>query len=125
MSEEKNLQVAVNYYDAMLNKNFEVMAEYLNKDIHFITPLAEICGKEGVMNAAKNFGKLLQNISITSQFTNNDQVMLAYNMTIPQPIGEFRASALMNFKNGQIIKIELFYDARPFEAKKDEIFKKQ
>lgn len=48
--------------------------------------------------------------------------MLAYDMIVPDPIGKFRAAALMGFENNKITRIELFYDARPFEMKKDDIF---
>jgi hypothetical protein len=41
---------------------------------------------------------------------------------VPEPIGKFRAAALMDFENDKITKIELFYDARAFEVKKDDIF---
>jgi hypothetical protein len=37
---------------------------------------------------------------------------------VPEPIGKFRAAALMDFENDKITKIELFYDARAFEVKK-------
>lgn len=33
-------------------------------------------------------------------------------------------ASLMTFKDGLITKIELFYDARPFVMKKEEIFSK-
>jgi ADP-glucose pyrophosphorylase len=114
---EKNLTVAINYYNAMLNKNFETMESYLHENVHFISPLAEMKGKEKVAHAAKNFDEILQNIHIRSQFTSNNQIMLACDMIAPSPIGKFRAAVLMDFKNGQISKIELFYDGRPFIKK--------
>lgn len=120
--ENKNLECAEAYYTHMLNKNFGAMAEYLHSDVNFIGPLAEMSGKDAVVAAAKHFGEILQDIQIRSRFAAGNQIMLAYDMTLPAPTGKFRAAVLMDFKNGQISKIELFYDARPFEAQRDQIF---
>lgn len=119
---QANLKAALSYYGAMQAKDFDTMASYLGEEICLISPLAQINGKEDVLTAAKNFGGMLIDIQISSKFSDNNQVMLAYDMIVPEPIGQFRAAALMDFKNGKITKIELFYDARPFEIKKDNIF---
>jgi hypothetical protein len=119
---QANLKAALSYYGAMQDKDFDTMVSYLNDDICLISPLAEINGKEEVLTAAKNFGGMLKEIHIRSKFSYHDQVMLAYDMIVPEPIGKFRAAALMNFENNKITRIELFYDARAFEVKKGDIF---
>ena len=65
---------------------------------------------------------MLVDIHIRSKFADNSQVMLAFDMIVPEPIGKFRAAALMDFENNKITSIELFYDALAFEVKKDDIF---
>ncbi len=102
----------------MKNKDFDTMASYLSNGVCLISPLARIEGKEEVLTAAKNFGGMLKDIRIRSSFPSHLQVMLAYDMVVPEPIGRFPAAALMDFKNGRISRIELFYDPRPFEEKK-------
>jgi hypothetical protein len=119
---DNSLKSAENYYNAMLAKDFDKMASYLHNDVHFIGPLAEMHGKEAVVSAAKNFGGILQDIQIRSRFSSGNQIMFAYNMIVPAPIGKFRAAVLMEFTDQLISKIELFYDASPFEEKKSEIF---
>ena len=119
---EENLKAALIYYNSMCAKDFDTMANFLSDGVCLISPLAKMYGKEEVLKAAKNFGGMLKDIQIRSSFASHEQVMLAYDMKVSEPIGEFRAAALMNFKNSRITKIELFYDARPFEVKKDEIF---
>lgn len=112
---QANLKAALSYYEAMQAKDFDVMASYLSEDVCLISPLAEINGKEAVQAAAKNFGGILKEIHIRSKFADNNQVMLAYDMIVPEPIGKFRAAALMGFENNKITRIELFYDARAFD----------
>ncbi len=122
MNTTDNLNLAENYYNAMLAKNFDKMAGYLDDNVQFIGPLAEMQGKEQIVTAAKNFGGILQDIQIRSRFASHDQIMFAYDMVVPAPIGKFRAAVLMEFTDGLISKIELFYDATPFQEKKSEIF---
>ena len=61
-------------------------------------------------------------IKIRSKFAHQNQIMLAYDFMFPQAFGKLRAAVLMEFTNQLISKIELFYDGRPFEDKKSEIF---
>ena len=122
MNTTDNLNLAENYYNAMLAKDFDKMANYLHNNVQFIGPLAEMQGKEPIVTAAKNFGGILQDIQIRSRFASHDQIMFAYDMVVPAPIGKFRAAVLMEFTDRLISKIELFYDASLFEEKKNEIF---
>lgn len=59
---------------------------------------------------------------ISEKFSSNDKVMLALEFDCPEPIGIFRGASLLSFNDGLISRIELFYDARPFVSKKEEIF---
>lgn len=117
-----NLSIAEKYYNAMLAKDFDMMANYLECNVHFIGPLAEMHGKEAVVSAAKNLSQILGDIKIRSKFAHENQIMFAYDFMFPAPIGKLRAAVLMEFTDRLISKIELFYDARPFEEKKSEIF---
>lgn len=122
MNTTDNLDLTESYYNAMLAKDFDKMAGYLHNNVHFIGPIAEMYGKESVVAAAKNFGGILQDIQIRSRFVAGDQIMFAYDMVVPAPIGKFRAAVLMEFTDRLISKIELFYDASPLQEKKSEIF---
>lgn len=122
MNTTDNLDLAESYYNAMLAKDFDKMASYLHDNAHFIGPLAEMNGKDNVVAAAKNFGGMLQDIQIRSRFASHNQIMFAYDMVVPAPISRFRAAVMMEFIEQRISKIELFYDASPFQEKKSEIF---
>ena len=121
-NEEKNLNIVLSYYKAMVKSNFNAMSEYLSDDVCLLSPLDEIKGKESVLAAAKNFGEMLEDIEIKSQFSDNKQVMLMYKMIALEPIGSFKAAVLITLQDSKITKIELFYDARPFVKIKDDIF---
>lgn len=119
-----NLEAAENYYQAMLAHDFETMASYLHDNVHLISPLAELDGKEAVVAAAKNLSQLLRDIQFRAKFAAHDQIMFAYDFMFSAPIGTLRSAVLMTFADHCIVKIELFYDARPFVQKKNEIFEK-
>lgn len=119
---EKNVASAVAYYQAMSNKNITFLENSLHPQVRLIGPMAELTGKEAVLNAVKNFLPLFSKLTIRAQFGNGERVMLAYDLDCPAPIGLFRGAALLTFKDGLIIGYELFYDASPFLQKKEEIF---
>ena len=118
-----NMGVAKKYYANMLAKNFDQMADCLDEKVHLISPLSEVHGKDNVVEAAKNLSDILNDIVFHAQFSENDQVMFAYDFIFQGAIGLLRSAGLLEFKNGKIVKINLFYDGRPFVQKKDEIFK--
>lgn len=117
-----NKAIAVAYYTAMKEKNVAGCEVLLHEDVQFVGPLATMIGKPAVVSAIKNFAAILKDINIRAAFGTEDQAMLAYDMVFPEPIGNLRAATLMNIKDGLIVKLELFYDARPFEKKREEIF---
>jgi hypothetical protein len=117
-----NLALVETYYHHMLQKDFDAMAKCLHPEVLFIGPLAEMSGKKAVIEAAKNLTQILSNIEIRAKFSSDNQIILAYDFIFPDPIGQLRAAVLMEFEDQLISKIELFYDGKPFEQKKNEIF---
>ena len=115
MSIEKNMATAQAYYQAMSKKDVTSIAQYLSSDIHFISPLTEVNGKDAMLNAIKGFMTVLTSLSIRACCGTNNHVMLAYDFSCPQPLGTSRAAALFTFKDDLITHLELFFDARPFE----------
>ncbi len=122
--ESKNLDSAVAYYQAMNNKDLSSIENYLHPDVQLISPLAEVKGKNAVLNAVKHFLSIFKKLTIRAQFCNEDQAMLVYDLDCPEPIGLYRGAVLLTFQEGLIIHYELFYDARPIEKMKNEIFSK-
>jgi SnoaL-like protein len=114
---EKNIDSAVAYYQAMNKKDLSVMEKYLHPEVHLIGPLADIRGKDVVLNSVKHLLAAFNKLTIRAQFGAEDRVMLAYDIEFPAPIGISRAAVLLTFQEDLIIRYELFFDARPFEKK--------
>lgn len=121
---ERNVASAEAYYGAMKEKDLAAMAKHLHPDVQFVGPMAEFAGKEKVLEAARGLHQFITDIRMNARFGSQNQAMLAFDMDLTEPLGMCRSAVLMTFKDSLIAKIELFYDARPFEKnlKKDAIF---
>jgi SnoaL-like domain len=111
---EKNVASALAYYKAMADKDLTGMARHLHPDVRLVTPMEELTGKEAVLAAVKPLLNLIKSIKVHAKFGSEDQAMLTYDMDFAEPIGVCRAAALMTFKDGLIVRNEIFFDARPF-----------
>ena len=112
-----NIMIAEKYYRAMAAKDFAVMNVCLHPNVNFISPLVKMSGKEAVMDSAKKLSLRLESIQIRAKFSAENQVMLAYDFILPEPINTLRAAVLMEISDELITKIELFFDARLFISK--------
>lgn len=119
---EKNIAMAVAYYQAMGNKDLATITKCLHPNVQLISPLAVVTGKDAVLNSVKNFMAVFNKLTIRAHFGQGDQAMLAYDLDCPAPFGVIRGAVLLTFKDDLIIQYELFYDARPFVSKQDAIF---
>jgi hypothetical protein len=119
---QANLNTALSYYQFMSQKNISELGQYLHPDIELISPLSTIKGIPAVLNACKGFVQIFHELKIKSQFSSDNQVMLAIDLDCPKPLGIFHTAVLMTFKDNLIVRNELFYDARPLVTKQSEIF---
>jgi hypothetical protein len=111
---ERNLASAEAYYLAMKHNDAENLAKYLHQDVRVITPLGETAGKVFVVEAARKLMAHIMDIEIKARFSSGEQALLIYDLDCSEPIGTCRTAALMTFKDGLIIRNELFFDPRPF-----------
>ncbi|MBS0625337.1 MAG: nuclear transport factor 2 family protein [Verrucomicrobia bacterium] len=110
----KNLSLAVAYYTCVSKKNIDEAAKYVHEDVEFSAPLAKAKGKTLFLDAVRNFSSFFKNLTIREQCESQDKVMLAYDVEFPDPIGHVPSAVLLSFHDGLISRVELFYDARPF-----------
>lgn len=111
MNTHDNVAKAQAYYTAMANKDDAEIEKYLHSDVHLIGPYGEKRSKEIVFDAAKKFMHMFKNIHIHSCFGYDDHVALTYDLIdFAKPGNTLRAASIMTFKDGAIIKNELFFD---------------
>ena len=112
---QRNVASAEAYYQAMNDKDLAGVATHLHPDVQFMAPLADLTGKEAVLEAVKRFVSLTKSLRVRAKFGSDDKAMLSYDVDFGEPVGICRTAALMTFEGSLIMRIELFYDARPFE----------
>jgi hypothetical protein len=112
---ERNVAAAEAYYHAMNANDLAGVASHLHPDVQFVSPMVNVAGKEAVLEAVKRFRSRLNSIRVHTKFGSELQAILIYDVDFGEPIGISRTAALIAFKDNLISRIELFYDARPFE----------
>lgn len=116
------LESAEAYYNAMLASDFKKMAAYLNEDAQFIGPLAQMKGRDNIIEAAKNLVKMLEKIEFRERFASENKVVFIYDFIFPQPLGLLRSAGCITFENSLISVIEVFYDGAQVMQKREAIF---
>jgi hypothetical protein len=120
--EENNVMRAVEYYTLLGEKKVEAIKQYLDANVEFKGPLAALRGREAVIMATSNFIKSFKSLKIRAKFGTGSQAMIVYEVDIPDIAKDFPGASLLTFKEGLIMKIELFYDGSRFLEKSKEIF---
>jgi len=113
---------AEEYYKLVGEKNAERIKKFLHPDVEFYGPLATLKGKEAVFEATNNFMNAIKSLTIRAKFGAGDQAMVVYNVDLPRVSKAFPGASLLNFRDGLIVRIELFYDGGRVVEKKEEIF---
>ena len=104
------------YLEAWSRKDLDGIAVHLHPDVHFKGPMQELHGREAVLASSKRIFALLERLDVRARFVNGDRAMFAYDFVCRDPIGVCRTAELLRFQEGLVRDIELFFDARPFEA---------
>jgi len=117
-----NMARAEEYYTLVGGKNVEGIKKYLHPHVELYGPLANLKGKERVLEAISNFMKTFKSLTIKAKFDAGDQAMIVYDVDIPGIANDFPGVSLLNFNEGLIVRIQLFYDGRRIAEKREEIF---
>jgi hypothetical protein len=104
------------YLDAGSSKDLDGIAVHLHPDVHFKGPMQELSGRDAILASSKRVFPLLERLDVRGKFVSGDRAMFAYDFVCREPIGACRTAELVRFQDGLIRDIELFFDARPFEA---------
>jgi hypothetical protein len=104
------------YLEAWSHKDLDGIAIHLHPDVHFKGPMQELNGREAVLASSKRIFSLLERLEVRGRFVSGERAMFAYDFVCRDPIGVCRTAELVRFQDGLIRDIELFFDARPFEA---------
>ena len=104
------------YLGAWTRKDLDGIAAHIHPAVHFKAPMQELKGRESFLAAAARMFPLLERFDTRGTFVSGDRAMFAYDFVCREPIGVSATAELVRFEEGLIRDVELFFDARPFEA---------
>ncbi len=110
------------YYTMVGEKDVEGIKTYLHPDVELFGPMAALKGREAVVQATHQFMKMFASLTIRAAFGEGDQAVVIYEVDIPGMTKAFPGASWIWFRDEQIVRIQLFYDASQFLTKKEEIF---
>jgi len=117
-----SLERAVEYYTLVAEKNVEAIKKFLHPDVEFFGPLAALKGLEAVVESTSNFMKMFKSLTIRAKFGADDQAMVVYDVDIPGIAKDFPGASFLTFRDGLIVRIQLFYDGSRVVEKRKEVF---
>jgi hypothetical protein len=120
--ETNHVALAEQYYKLVGEKNAEGIKKLLHPEVELYSPLATLKGKEAVFEATSNFMNMMESLAIRAKFGAEHQAMIVYDTDIPGIAKGFPGASLLNFRDGLIVRIQLFYDGSRFVEKREEIF---
>lgn len=117
-----SMRRAEEYYTFISEKKAEAIKNYLHQDVEFFGPLAHLKGQQAVLEATNHFMKLFSSLTIRAKFGSENQAMIVYDTNISGIATHFPGASLLQFREGLIVRIELFYDGSRFLEKRKQIF---
>jgi len=114
---DKNRKLAEAYLASWQRKDWQGIGEHLHPNVHFKGPMSETTGKEAFLAAAQRIFPILQSLTVRFTFAAGDRAVAIYDFNCSAPIGVCRTAELITFQDGLISGVELFFDARPFDAR--------
>lgn len=112
-----NIEIAKAFYQAMSQKNVAELEQYLHNDVEFLAPLARTSGKEAYLENVSRFMSFFSSMTVRTLCSSSNEVIVIYDVDFAEFADSVPTASLMNFDNGLVTNIQLFYDARPCDMK--------
>ena len=104
------------WIDAWVRKDLGAIGRHLHPEMEFVGPMARLRGSDAFVASTARILNVLERFEPRATFVAGSRAMLAYDFVCRPPIGNVPTAELAEFEGGRIRRIEIFYDARPFEA---------
>jgi hypothetical protein len=104
-------EVANTYYDAWINRRGDMSRVPLADDLVFLGPVASFDSAEGYRAMARQAGAAVTSFRVRHQVSEGDRVCSVVDWTMAPVPGTLSAAEVLEIRDGQIVRGELFYDA--------------
>ena len=110
------LDVVGSYYDAWISGKGDFTAVPLAPDFAFTGPVASFDTAEGFREMAAQAGPMVTRFSVRRQFVDEGAVCSIIDWEMALPIAPITSAEILEVRDGQIVRGELFYDAQELRA---------
>ena len=104
-------EIANRYYDAWINRRGDMSQVPLAEDLVFRGPVASFDSAEGYRAMARQAGAAVTSFRVRYQLSDGDRVCSVVDWTMQPVPGTLSAAEVLEIRDGQIVRGELFYDA--------------
>jgi len=113
--------VAIAYLEAVGKKEFGKVQELLAPDLKFTGPSMTRSTAQDFIGALKRLGAIHVRNDVKRVFADGDEVCVIYDFVTDTPAGALPTIEWLQFDEGRIRSINLYYDRVPWKAVMDEI----
>ena len=113
MKKLQSLSIVRDYHNSWTNKNFEKAGNLLAENLEVIVSINNYPTKQSFLDAVKFTRDMISNIELLSEFSNENEVMLMYDMTL-NAFGKLRIAEYFVVKDDMIIQVCQIHDTAFF-----------
>ncbi len=113
---ETRASFCASYLDSWRRKDLNAIARHLHSEVDFVGPMVQMHGRDAFLRSTERILPLLERFEPRGSFLAGNKATFIYDFVCRSPIGVVRTAELVRFEDNLIRHVELFYDARPFDA---------
>ena len=103
------------YFNAWTSKDFEKARSLLHDDLSFKGPIETLDGADALIESVKGLAQIVTGAERRALLEQGDQVVVIYDLhTVPIPTAP--VAEWYTVRDGKIVSMQAFFDARPFAA---------
>jgi hypothetical protein len=113
MENLKSLNIVRDYFNAWTHNDFIKAGNLLAEDVKVIVPINTYATKQSFIDAVKFTYQMVTKIELLSEFSNDLEVMLVYDMSL-NAFGKLKIGEHFIVKDHKIVQVTQIHDTAPF-----------
>jgi ketosteroid isomerase-like protein len=109
-------EVVEQYQRAFGTGDVKTARSLLADDLHFKGPIEEFNSADEYMESVAKLAQIVTGTDVKRILADGDDVVTVYDLHTNTPAGTSNVAEWATVKNGKIVEMRAFFDARPFAA---------
>jgi SnoaL-like domain len=112
--------LALAYLEAVGQKQFDRVSEFLHPDVEFTGPARTLNGADHYVSALRRLGPVLLRNDIRKAFVDGNEVCIIYDFVTDTQVGAVPSVEWLTFEDGKIRSIRLIFHSQPWPTVMEE-----